>query len=49
MHLGKGIACLFGQAQRERVLGSLGTLAAGAGGSGGANTMQPFVHSVGTF
>lgn len=28
VHLGKGIACLFGQAQRERVLGSLGMLAA---------------------
>lgn len=49
VHLGKGIACLFGQAQRERVLGSLSMLAVGAAGSGGVNAVQPFIHSVGTF
>lgn len=48
MHLGKCIVYLFGQAQGERVLGSINMLGKGAGSSGGVNAIHPYIHSAGT-
>lgn len=47
MHLDKCTAYLFGQAQGERVLGSINMRGIGAGGSGGVNAIHPFIHSAG--